>query len=121
MTIQVKATGFDQARKSLKNRADVLAGIRGQFFPHQSAIIKKAINQHADSCYDNSPAKEIALKSAETWEHSGRKHINNIESTDYAVFKQYRCGKAKYALLVEFTEADRQEMVSMAMKDLRDA
>ena len=118
MKIQVHVKGIKKAQKFLKNSAAVLAGTRGQFYPKQSIIIKKAINQNAHSSYQNSPAKELALQSAESWEHKGRKHTNSIESTDYANYRQYGCGRNKIALLVEITEANQQEMIEAAIKEL---
>ena len=121
MSIQIKVTGIKEAQKFLKNSAAILAGTRGQFYPKQSKIIKKAIEQNADSSYQNSPAKEIALQSADTWEHTGRKHINQIMSTDYANYRQYGCGGIKIALLIEITDANSQEMLEAAAQELSNA
>ena len=118
MIIQMKVTGFKEAQRFLKNSAAVLEGTRGRFYPNQSKLIKKAIEQNADSSYQNSPAKEMVLKSAETWEHSGKLHTNNIMSTDYANYRQYGCGGIDIALLVDITEANQQEMLEQAVKDL---
>ncbi len=118
MFIQIKIKGFKEAQKFLKNSAAVLAGARGQFYPKQSKIIKKAIEQNADSSYQNSPAKEMALKSADSWEHTGKIHRNRIMSTDYANYRQYGCGGIKIAVLVEINEANQQEMMNAAIQEL---
>jgi nicotinic acid phosphoribosyltransferase len=94
----------------------VLAGTRGQFYPKQSRLIKKAIEQNADSSYTNSPAKDMALKSAETWRHEGKRHINDIESAEYANFRQYCLPKT--AILVEISDANSQEMLLAAVEEL---
>lgn len=120
MNIQIKTKGFKEAQKFLKDSAAILAGTRGQFYPKQSKIIKKAIEQNADPSYQNSPAKEMAIKSADTWEHSGKTHRNRIMSTLYANYRQYGCGGLKITLLVDITESNQKEMLNAAIQELSD-
>lgn len=118
MHINIHLKGYKETREYFQKSADILAGTRGQFYQRQSAIIKTAINENYDKSYANSPAKEIALQSADTWTHAGRNHQNNIYSTDYANYRQYGCGGIKIAILVKFTEADSQRMLAAAVDEL---
>jgi hypothetical protein len=118
MNIRIRTKGFQEARRFLKRSATILAGTQGRFYPQQTRIIKQAILANADSCYTNSPAKEIALKSCETWRHEGRKHINDIESTDYANYKQYGCGGLEIKVLVDIDERFQNDMMVAAVQEL---
>jgi len=118
MTVTMKITGFRDAQKTLKKNAEILEGTRGQFYSHQTKILKKVIDRSADPSYEKSPAKAMALKSTETWVHSGRQHTCNIMSTRYANYRQYGCGGIRIVKLVNITKSDQLEMVEQAKKDL---
>lgn len=118
MNISIKLTGIKEARKYYKNAANILAGIQGQFYSHQTAIIQQEIEKNADSSYDHSLAKTIALRSAEEWEHFTRIHRNRIMSTDYANIRQYCENTSKQAILVKFSEAGQKRMLEQAAEDL---
>ena len=120
MRIEIKVTGYKEARKAIRHSADVLTGVKGRFYDRQDRIIKKAILTNADKSYMNSPAKDIALESVnQPWKHQGKWHIKNIMSTNYANYRQYGCGGLKIVELVRFTPADIQEMLQAAVEDLQ--
>jgi len=96
----------------------VFAGTRGQFYPHQSAIIRDEILKNADPSYDKSPAKEIALQSTKEWKHFVRIHKLKIMSTDYANIRQYCEVSKKQAVLVEISENGQKQLLETAAEDL---
>ena len=120
MRITVKTTGVDQARKFLKFQIQTLEGQRGQFYPHQSARIKAAIEGNADQSYNQSPAKETAKQSADKWIHERHKrHRCKIMAPLFANYRQYGCGGIKIAELVRFTATDIKDMLQQAREDLQ--
>lgn len=112
-TIQTHVKGLEAARQVMKQNAEILAGTRGSLWDDETKAIQAAIEGNADPSYKKSPAKEMALKSAETWEHLVRIHKNKIYSTDYANLRQYCEDTRRQATLVEFSDVDIQEQINL--------
>lgn len=103
--------GFTEAAKRMETRAKVLRAQQGTLYrPDVSGIMQSAIDKNADKSYTNSPAKKIAEKSADSWQHSLERHLLRIMSTAYANYRQYGCGGLPITILVAVSEAERQQM-----------
>jgi hypothetical protein len=118
MKISTRSTGIEAARKFLYRSAKILRNETGVLYKAESAAIQRAIIRNADPSYKGSPAKTAALKSAETWEHRGRKHRNKIMSTAYANLRQYCADASRQAILVEMTESDKKEQIEICAREL---
>lgn len=103
--------GFTEAAKRMELRADILRGKKGLLYnPQISGDMQDAINNNADPSYRGSPAKDIALKSAQTWQHMSNRHILRIVSLLFANYRQYGCGGVTIAALVKVLENDKKKM-----------
>lgn len=118
ITIEVEVEGMPDIEKTFQNFDDVVENRLGALYPHLTRDMRFAINTNADASYQGSPAKEIALQSAQNWVHKPQHHQLDIFSTDYANYRQYGCGGLKIAILVDTTETDLQRMEKTIIDEL---
>jgi hypothetical protein len=121
-TVDRMTKGFDTAAKRLKERAQILQGTRGTLYrPDLTDEMQQAIDRNSDSSYASSPAKDVAKRSANNWQHSTKIHILNILAPTFANYRQYQCGGVPLAVLVEVGGYGRQQMRERFFKVLHEA
>jgi hypothetical protein len=111
--------GLEKARRDMRHRAAAFRGQRGTLYPQLSTVMKAAIRDNADKSYRKSPAKDIAIKSADNWKHADPLHLLGIISTCYANFRQYGCGGLPIHKLVVVSDKEIKEMEQIFSKTFR--
>jgi hypothetical protein len=108
--ITTKITGMKEARKRMQFRSRAIRGLEPVIYYRLSLNMQKAIDENADISYTQSPAKDMALKSALKWVRKGALHSLRIMSTLYANYRQYGCGGIPIKKLVILLPHNIDEM-----------
>ena len=94
--------GFDTGDLIL----DALENRKGHVYQRLTQDVRDAIERHADSSYDGSEAKQIALESCQNWHHYDGLHRLDVQSLLFANYRQYGCGGLDIAILCDMHESD---------------
>jgi hypothetical protein len=116
--IRVDISGVDDALAAVASIHEVCDAKRGRLYSQLTADVQNAIVMNADPVYSQSPAKALALRSCSRWQHNPGNHVLNIESLDYANYKQYGCGGLAITTLVEITPAQQDIMADHIISEV---